>query len=461
MNWKALTQLISLQDYLEEVLNSLTDSILDSPAGMSAQTQAKRKLSDEERIALQEEKDRMINQLSASIEAFSSLIPSCTQETLGLFTKVTSSDSFWTFLSSKEMDAPQIRRATWRTLSQILQHEQATSLIEDSIQTITRIAPIAAFRERDHQNQNTLWEPLITLFRKYPSIWRKPMTNADQEEESSESVLSSSSEQETDISAAPDMHTKIPYPIAAFFDALQVGFFGNTSSGYQAAPLLLHTIPETVFPRNTSNLESLFSSFWGAYAGAAIDASSTQAFVRCLVDFVRLSMSSQESASVAAEQLIRLWEYYLLAVALPSKSLSLSDPDTVQELEKGVVTLSSKYPDLFASFWSRFRDIAEKNVSNKAGGAALAEGLVGLARTPNEDLSKSTQTLLHRCTVVACTTEDREAPSAFLVQALHKNGKELLFSPDTRDVSRAPQWLFEARLIIFHRFSIVICSRLE
>lgn len=431
--------MISLQDYLEEILNSLTDSVLESPAGLSAQSQARRKLSDEERIALQEEKDRLINSLTASIEAFSSLIPACNEENLSLFTKVTSSDRLWSFLSNKEMDAPQVRRATWKTLSRVLQHEQAAQLIEDSVETVTRIAPMAAFSERDHQTQNNLWEPLIALLRRYPSIWKRPKAPSDQEEEEEEGTTdsdsSSSTEPETDTSAKPDVPSRIPHPLAAFFDALQVGFFGNASAGYQAAPLLLHTIPEKVFPRNSSNLEILFSSFWAAYAGAAVDGSSTQAFVKCLIDFVRLSIVSQESASIAADQLYKLWEYYLQTIPLPSKSLSLSDSVTAQELEKGIVALSSKFPEEFDAFWSKFSVLAEQNISNRGSNTALADALIHLFRSTPGELSRRVQNLLHTCTVVAATAEDREATYAFLVQALKKDGKELLLSSTVCDVS--------------------------
>lgn len=435
-NWKALTQLVSPQDYLEEILTSLTDSTLESPAGLSAQEQAKRKLSDEERIALQEEKDRKLNHLTASVEAFSSLLQYATVENVNLFTKVTSSDSFWAFLSSKEMDAPQVRRATWMTLSLLLAHTEGSLLLEDSLSTISRIAPSAAFSERDHQTQNTLWEPLITLFRKYPSIWKRPIKSSESDDgTSSDSDSSSSEEQETDASAPPSRPLKISSTIASFFDMLQIAFYGNAASGYQAAPLLIHSIPEAILPRTALNLETLFSSVWGAYVGGAIDAASTAAFVRCLIDLIRLSTTSDEAASVAGDQLIRLWKYYLHSTAPPTKYLSLSNTNTVQELEKGMVTLSTKYPEVFDLVWSRFADLAKQTVNSGATGAALAIALVQIFRSSAEALSLRSQSLLHECVITASKTSDRKASAAFLLEALKSDGKELLAVHDVQNVS--------------------------
>lgn len=436
-NWKALSDLVRPQDYLEEILNCLTDSILESPAGLSAQEQAKRKLSDEERIASQEEKDRLINQLTASVEAFSSLLQYCTEDNASSFTKVTSSDSFWSFLSSKEMDAPQVRRATWRTLAFILPHEQSNSLLEQSLSTISRIAPRAAFSERDHQTQNTLWEPLITLFRRYPSIWKRPIKSTDEDDGSSDSESSSCSEPETDASAAPPSTSKISHTIAAFFDALQVGFYGNAASGYQAAPLLLHSIPESSFPRTPENLESLFSSFWGAYAGGAIDTNSTQAFVRCLVDFVRISLVSDEAANIAANQLIRLWEYYLHVTPPPTKYLSLTSAGTVQELEKGMLAVFNKYPDTFNEIWPQFCDRARQSIDNNERGYALADAVVQIFRTSPEGLSSKAQELLHECVILAASHEDTTSSSTFLLEALRRDGKELLADHSVKYVSRS------------------------
>lgn len=436
-NWKALSALVPPPNYLEEILNSLTDSILESSASSTSaeKERAKRKLSDEERIALQEEQDRKVNHLTASIEAFSSMLQHCTSENASLFTKVTSSDSFWAFLSSKEMEAPQARRATWRTLALILSHDQSKPLLEDSLPTISRIAPRAAFSERDHPTQNTLWEPLISLFRKYPSIWKRPLkqpSDSDEDASSSDSDSPSSSpEEETDASAAS---ARMPHTIANFLDLLQVGFYGNAQSGYQATPLLIHTIPENIFPRTPSNLDTLFSSYWAAYSGAAINSESTPAFVRCLIDIVRLSLVSESAAEVAVAQLKRLWEYYLHITPPPSKYTSLTSSTTVEELEKGLVSLQSKYPTSFDEVWTAIRETARQTVLQGVKAAALAQALIQMFRSPSTDVSQRSQKLLHELTVLAASNEQAASAKEFLLEALSKDGSELLIGREVHEV---------------------------
>lgn len=438
-NWKALSDIVPPQNYLEEILNSLTDSILESSSTSSADEKARKKLSDEERIAMQEEQDREINHLTASIEAFASMLQYCTFENVSLFSKVTSSESFWSFLSSKEMEAPQVRRSTWRTLALSLSHEQLKALLEDSLSDISRIAPRAAFSERDHQTQNTLWEPLISLFRAHSSIWKRPIPSSDSEDESSDSESDSGSSPETDASTARSGPSKITQTIAAFFDLLQVGFYGNASSGYQATPLLIHTIPSNILPRTSSNLESLFSSYWAAYAGGAIDSSSTPAFVRCLIDIVRLSLTSDEAAEVAAAQLTRLWEYYLHITPPPTKYLSLTSSTTIEELEKGLVSIQSKYASAFDKIWKTISETAKQTaVASESKSAALAQALVQMFRSSSKEISQRAQKLLHECVALAASNSDGKGSAKFLLEALAKDGKELLITPEVHQVRRSP-----------------------
>lgn len=431
--WQALSHLISPKDYLAEILDSITDSILESSGSTSSlEDKAKRKLSDEERIALQEEKDRKLNYLTTNIEAFTWSLQYYTDENTALFARVSSSDSFWSFLSSKSMDSAQVRRAVWRTLNTLLAQERTQSLAQDSLSTISEIAPKAAFSERDYQTQNTLWEPLISLFRLHPLIWKGAMTRSD-EDSTNESGSSSGSESEN--SSNPAASSRLSQNIASFFDLLQVGFYGNAVSGYSATPLLVHTIPARIWPRTHDNLERLFTSFWGAYAGGAIDNASTVIFVKCLIDLVRLSLVSEEAAWVSSSQIVRLWEYYLHLAPPPSKYLSLSNQSTIEEMEKALISFHAKYPQIFGTIWASIAEMSKQNINRDAGAVRLAQGLAQLSSSSSEHISLRAQALLQECVILAASKENSDNSNNFILEALQHSGKEILQVAELHQVS--------------------------
>lgn len=381
-NWQALQERhqVVLDGYAKEILDSLNSTILESSAlagagaGLPSQKQLA-KMDDDARIALQEEQDQKSSQLAASIDAFTYMLgrPSADGARPDLYEPVLDSDLFWSYLHLSRMEAAHVRRAVWRTLGAATRSSSVgLPALRSALRTLSRTVLQAAFTERDYNTHGVLSVTLPEFLETFPEAWRlygrqsQPKSVAtDQSDESSES---SGSDSDADATKASGRDAASPSPsVAALLDVLQIGFYGNASSGYKCLPRLVRTIPASQLPIDASHLELLFSSLWAGFSGRALDSAGdaglsafAEAVVQLISDFgAQLEPASGEPAlAVLDEQLSRLWQYYLEVLPSPSRSSSLAKPATVSHLLQAFNELQTKRQSTLPRIWPQLEDAA-------------------------------------------------------------------------------------------------------
>lgn len=318
-NWQALQERhqVALDGYAKEILDSLNSTILESSAlagtgaGLPSQKQLA-KMDDDARIALQEEQDQKSSQLAASIDAFTYMLgrPSADEARPELYEPVLDSDLFWSYLHPARMEAAHVRRAVWRTLGAATRSSSVgLPALRSALRTLSRTVLQAAFGERDYNTHGVLSVALPDFLETFPEAWKlygkHTQPNSIATDESDESSESSSSDDDVDSAKANGREAASPpASVAALLDALQIGFYGNASSGYKCLPRLVRTVPVSQLPIDASRLELLFSSLWAGFSGRALDSAGeaglsafAEAVAQLVIDFeAQLEPASGELA---------------------------------------------------------------------------------------------------------------------------------------------------------------------
>lgn len=350
--WQALQRQVNIDDYLSITLASLNSTILEAQIASSTSATPSKlaKMDPDARIALQEDQDQGRNQLAASIDAYTYLIDQHfptdlateakgTTDPINPFEPVLSSTgTFWGYLSAQIMEAAQVRRAVWRCLDKVLLKASLQGQLEEDLPDLSKIVLDAGFTERDYNTQNTLYPILTRFLQTYSQSWRVSSGPDQASSSSSSSISDSDSEDRRDGHTDSSVRSRTVLPaVQKFHQLLQVGFYGNAAAGFPQVLPIVQTAPST-FLGSPSSLKILFASLWAAYTGRAIETAGLQglqAFTACLSSIVEHCASCDaggETLDVLAEQVQTGWRFYLGLSPSPSKSQSICKPVFAQDM---------------------------------------------------------------------------------------------------------------------------------
>lgn len=468
-NWESLlSQYDVLPLYVGEILESLNSNILDFTPATSLSSRRLAKMDEDERINLQEEQDRRSNQLAQSLDAYAYLLQYLTPENREKFEPVFESPKTWRLFSSSYVEASQVRRAIWRLLGRAVQPSRSTEadekdselrgLVQDNLKSVSREALPALFgQERDQGTQIAAAGPLFQLCRANGSAWKlagkgpskQPGTDDEGEDEISSDSSSTEDEDENGESSE-----KLPPAISTFLSFLQLGCLGN-STFYSFIPSLISTIPSSLLPlsADAEKLELLFSSYWAAYAGRALDSAGPAGlatYTGCLLDLVRqLEPEADENGrGILIEQISTLWQYYLGTTKSPSKSSTLSRPTTVEQLGQTLSTLSDApleqaWEGVSTAALGLFEPNAEGEESDDKTStrqpqqplSLLGGALESFSQTDNHTLKGKVVELERQAVKLALKEMDQSEKADFVAVSLQRDSLELLRDEDLASVS--------------------------
>ncbi|EUC55355.1 E3 ubiquitin-protein ligase listerin, putative [Rhizoctonia solani AG-3 Rhs1AP] len=159
----------------------------------------------------------------------------------------------------------------------------------------------SAWTETDAAVRTSVWDGFLPLITAFPDVWNiAPIehsstgtsglgeVDSDGDDDSEDSI-------DTTTDPATSSHITTTYGGLAFSDFLrflELGCQGSAIQSYPVVVIVLSTIPEPVFSYEHSDLERLFTSFWAAYDGKALNVlprdkeSTMKAFLSSLLDCV-------------------------------------------------------------------------------------------------------------------------------------------------------------------------------
>ncbi|CUA69442.1 E3 ubiquitin-protein ligase listerin [Rhizoctonia solani] len=182
--------------------------------------------------------------------------------------------------------------------------DDAPSLSVGFLRNFGATAIRAAWTETDTVVRISMWDGLLPLITAFPEVWsvnpiaQQSLRTGEQEEVDSESDdKSEDSIPEMTMDPATSSRSTQTNGELAFSDFLrflELGCQGSAIQSYPAVVIVLSTIPESIFSYERSNLERLFTSFWAAYDGKALNTlprdrePTMKAFLSSLLDCVIL-----------------------------------------------------------------------------------------------------------------------------------------------------------------------------
>ena len=442
-SWQVLLGHFMLETYLQEITNSLNESIFESHGKAISDAGKTAKLDDESRLDLLEEQDQKNSHLASCIDAIAYLLDRVSLDTMSFFEHIVSSDHFWSFLSPEVVEAAHVRRATWGCLKALATVDSASTILEDNLNPISRAALGSAFIERDFGTQTAMWGALLSLLRKFPQSWLLA-ENLEVDQSFSESEEGDSLLHQTNGSSHGQGYT-----FARFLELLQLGGQANAVVAYQTLPLLLSTLPEEIFPLTPDNLNLFFTSFWAAFTGRALEAAGSLGFIAYTSALADVLLLYGERATalpdqadpinqVLVEQSLTLWEFYLGVLPQPSKISSLSRPATVDHLMRVLIGMQDMDIDL-SLFWTRMGKTALLSFDTKSDSSCLpllADAISLLVDCPNAVVQDYAFQMEISAISEALTKVDRLEICTFLASLLEKNTSLVLAHDDLREVSQ-------------------------
>ncbi|CAE6527519.1 unnamed protein product [Rhizoctonia solani] len=209
-----------------------------------------------------------------------------------------------------------VRMAGWKlikTLVDYLQNNQPDLAVEEAddaplplksgfFRNLGTAAIRAAWTETDPGVRSSMWDGFLPLIAAFPEVWSaEPIDQSsigtsgadeiDNDDDSEDGAM------ETTTDRAASSQSTTTYGQLAFSDFLhflELGCQGSAIQSYPAVVVVLSTIPESIFSYDSSNLERLFTSFWAAYDGKALNVlprdrePTLKAFLSSLLDCIVL-----------------------------------------------------------------------------------------------------------------------------------------------------------------------------
>lgn len=166
----------------------------------------------------------------------------------------------------------------------------------------------AAFAEPDSGVQNALWPSLMALLKSHPDAWTQ--ADADDHEDDS-SDEDGDLTNNTEVSATSDSEQKddnepqLPPVVVEMLSFLQLACRGNPIASYPVLVLLLASMPISYIVYDRTTLDAIFSSFWAAFDGKALEphdtgGKATIAFVEALLECTVLLSGRAKAAGFDA-----------------------------------------------------------------------------------------------------------------------------------------------------------------
>ncbi|KZS97217.1 hypothetical protein SISNIDRAFT_482151 [Sistotremastrum niveocremeum HHB9708] len=247
-----------------------------------------------------------------------------------------------------------VRKAAWSLLQSLLSTSEGR--IQGLIDVVGPAVVRSAWIESDAIVRSGMWEPLVVFLSKFPQSWTvPPRVNEDADADDSES----DTEHHTDV---PSKHDRHPHDEKAayreFLEFLELGCGGSPLQGYPTIMIVISTLPSRILPLQSEDLRSLFTSFWAAIDGRAlntlnrvtISAAFLSALLECVL-FIVAKIRRQEGSHNAActeliaEQFDRMWS------ELTSRRLKVNADQAGQEIAKALLTLQDLNEGLLRSAW--------------------------------------------------------------------------------------------------------------
>jgi hypothetical protein len=451
-NWQALLQHISLDDFLESLFDALTSTILEEA---EAVLQTSGVFFDESDIAAREAAERMANHLSTNIEAYTYLLGQCRPEQECDCEAVISSPGFWRLLLSVQW--PPIRRAIWKTLARLL----ATAALQQSLNVNARMICAAVmpaiWSERDFTTQNTMWPVVVDLLTAYPQAW---YTSSNVEKNDASSAASSDSDDSSSQSSSSlveeagtrEKSSRLVSNVQSYLSLLQLGFYGNATTGYKSMPAVIRTIPNNYLGSSSEALQLFYASFWAAYTGRALLSSGPAgltAFASACVHSISFHLLASEESSlqtIALDQLALLWQYLIGAISAPSRTTSLSRMDCVPIVQRGLTSAAEDAPSLFQPFAEQMQRSAMIAAEQGTVPPSLfAETVASLCKSPAVGISELGLAIERSLVEESAKPGSPLATGNVLRALLDVRGTAVFDSARNRDVSEA----------LRHRYDVV------
>ncbi|KAJ1302223.1 hypothetical protein OPQ81_001046 [Rhizoctonia solani] len=209
-----------------------------------------------------------------------------------------------------------VRMAGWKLVKALVKHLKNDS--SDSAEQVAGDLPISlrlgffrnlgsaalhsAWTEIDPAVRTSMWDGFLPLITTFPEVWNtEPLetssigTSGQGGVESDDNDDSQEDTMGTTMARATSCRSTTTHGHLAFSDFLhflELGCHGSAIQSYPAVVIVLSTIPESIFSYHRSELERLFTSFWAAYDGKALNVlprdreSTVKAFLSSLLDCV-------------------------------------------------------------------------------------------------------------------------------------------------------------------------------
>ncbi|KDN48410.1 hypothetical protein RSAG8_03002, partial [Rhizoctonia solani AG-8 WAC10335] len=209
-----------------------------------------------------------------------------------------------------------LRIAGWKFVKTMVKHFQSNP--PESGEKATDVAPLplslgflrnlgaaairSAWTETDAAVRSAMWDGFLPLITAFPEVWNtQPIehsstgTSGQGEVDGDSDDNSEDTTTEMTMDLATSSRSTTTYGGLAFSDFLrflELGCQGSAIQSYPAVVIVLSTIPESVFSYERSDLERLFTSFWAAYDGKALNVlprdreSTMKAFLSSLLDCI-------------------------------------------------------------------------------------------------------------------------------------------------------------------------------
>ncbi|GJE86513.1 hypothetical protein PsYK624_025930 [Phanerochaete sordida] len=288
------------------------------------------------------------------------------------------------FIHDDEFEAfgwnqPGVRRACWAAVQALLRTYKGR--LHGLEQSLSVAILRSAWIEPDAAVRNSMWQPLLTFLKEYPTAWEteaRGLHDADDGEDESEDEDEEDEDEDAPkprSAKAPTSEQKITHSQAYddFRQFLELGCMGSPVQAYPAVIIVLSTIPPSIFATVPTPVSTLFESFWAAVDGQALSgldrmaasAAFLSSLLECVVFMVRrlhgeqasaLLSESQEDGKQAASELVReqirrVWE------EISSERLKLDEQLAAESLSKTLAALSEIDEGLFRTAWAVLSDV--------------------------------------------------------------------------------------------------------
>ncbi|MBW0505401.1 hypothetical protein O181_045116 [Austropuccinia psidii MF-1] len=290
---------LKLKECHNEILQHLFSLIQLSDTKTTSSSQSSSNVPRKEAVLEESSKSTSSRLRASAFEAFTHLIQIHPQPE-DLFPLILDSSlcqtTTWEILVPNKNQEPIVRKAIWGLVHVLCTVEACKPLLHSLVPIFSSSVLQAGFAERDFSVQESMIIGLVSLFKKYPSLWLETDQSVGRD------LMLQKPTQEL-ITQFEDKLFSDQFPVInLFYSYLQLGCSGNPILLYPALLPLL-----TSFPTSVINMTQFFTHFWTPYHNRSLRSSGAQgliaffsAWADCILFFDK-KLSDQATSVVSAQ----------------------------------------------------------------------------------------------------------------------------------------------------------------